>query len=155
MTSATPRDLAVILCDLILTLATLCDPQQSCDTCYAASPHVRHRGLNCAMCYATPPTVSTKTRISRDVTHYYIRYPEVQHQDGVTLAPPFLKFYLFYRLLLHLADVSQFYSAISISPFVFLLYFSRDVSKSGFHSHFAPSFKMSYLAQFLTNSPEI
>jgi hypothetical protein len=68
------------------------------------------------MCYTTPPTVGTKTRISREVTHYYIWYPEVQLQDGATLAPPFLKFYLFYRLFLHLADVSQFYSAISVSP---------------------------------------
>jgi hypothetical protein len=111
MTSLTLRN-------LILTLATLCDPQQSCDMCYATSPHVWHRGSNCAMCYPTSPTVGTKTQISRDVTHYYIRYPEVQLQDGVTLAPPFLKFYLFYRLFLHLANVSQFYSAISISPFV-------------------------------------
>jgi hypothetical protein len=36
-----------------------------------------------------------------------------------------------------------------------LLYFSHDLSKLGFHFHFAPSFKMSYLAQFLANSPEI
>jgi hypothetical protein len=109
MTSATPRD-------LILTSATLCDPQQSCDTCYAASPHVWHHGPNCTMCYATPPTIGTKTRISHDVTHYYIRYPKVQLQDGATLAPPFLKFYLFYRLFLHLADVSQFFQLFPSLP---------------------------------------
>jgi hypothetical protein len=31
---------------------------------------------------------------------------------------PFLKFYLFYGLFLHLTDVSKFYSAISVYPFV-------------------------------------
>jgi hypothetical protein len=114
--------LTATLRDLLRYRATYCDiarPHSDIgDMCYAASPQVRHCGPNCAMCYATPPTVGAKTRISRDVMHYYIWYPEVQLQDGATLAPPFLKFYLFYRLFLHLADVSQFYSAISVSPFV-------------------------------------
>jgi hypothetical protein len=64
-------------------------------TTHVMPHHLWHHRSNCTMCYTMLPTISPKTRISRDVTHYYIWYPdpEVQLQDGATLAPsPFSNF---------------------------------------------------------------
>lgn len=71
--------------------ATSCDSPRSRDTCDAESPHVRHRGPNCAMRYTTLPTTGPKARISRAVTRYHIWYLEVRLQHGATIALPFSK----------------------------------------------------------------
>jgi hypothetical protein len=67
------------------------------------------------MCFAKlpifGPTISDQ--FPGNVLLYMVS--EVGLQGGTNLVhPPFLKFYLFYRLFLHLADVSQFYSAIPL-----------------------------------------
>ena len=130
-TSAISRNLTLTLCDLtvtlhdlILTSATL---RNLTLTLQDAATHVMlHHlmlsiagwGMPCAMPHYKPLAWRLRSVATSHITVYGIR--------GLTLKwhapcmPSCHKIYLFYRLFLHLADVSwsQFYLAISVYPYV-------------------------------------